>query len=342
MKRIRIIIFLISLLCTQIAAAQYKHIFIRCEDMHGHHLIDDTIRVHQNVCFFLQPPTIAYYRVMNYDADGTNVCIQTDTHMTMLYDTEAFMGFGALKNENMDALQENMSVVLLEDVGNDRMVWSAEYSTTSLVRHSLSRGGHDAYATWVLKQHGEGWAILNEATGLYLADVPNEGDWNEGNANADSLKLRTEPHAFSLVKKENGKWTLTDAATSKTIDVALSHHDIRLYFALQILCSDVEGKTILPDKMMLIPAGEGYTQKAPTIEGYSLANTDSSLSSFDAIAENGWIEYIYQPTTTNSIAAISQEKKNNISNTIYDLFGRKVSAPQKGIYITKGQKILLP
>lgn len=342
MKRFRIIILLLSLLCAQIASAQYKHIFIRCEDMHGHHLMDDTIKVHQDVCFFLKPPTIAFYRVMNYDADGTNVCIQTDTHMTMLYDTEAYMGFGALKNESMGALKENMSVVLLEDVGNDRMVWSAEYSTTSLVRRPLSRGGHDAYATWVLKPHGEGWAILNEATGLYLSNVPNEGDWNEGNANAESLKLRTEPHSFSLVKKENGKWTLTDAATSKTIDIVLSHHDIRLYFALQMLYSDTVGKTILPNNMVLIPAGEGYMAKAPTIEGYSLANTDSSLSSFDTIAENGWIEYIYQPTTTNSIAAISQEKKNNISNPLFDLSGRKVTTAQKGIYITNGQKILLP
>lgn len=327
---LRSLFLLLALLSTQISVAQYKHIFIRCEDIHGHHLMNDTIRVPQDVCFFLQPPVIPYYRAVNYDENGTNVCIQTDAYMTMLYDTEAYMGFHTLKEETIDAIKENMSLVLMEEVNHSPMVWSVLPNHEILQRRDLSRGGHDAYATWVMKQHNGGWAILNEATGLYVAEVQND----------KTVKTSTIPQAFSLAKKAGTVWTLTDTKTQHAIDLRLSHHDRRLYYALQILCSDTEGKNLRADSTVLIPAGEAYTAGAPTIEGYALVNTTSSLSSFDPIGENGWVEYIYEATTTNGISALPTNTPH--TSPVFDLFGRRANAPKKGLYLRDGQKFLLP
>ena len=74
--------------------------------------------------------------------------------------------------------------------------------------------------------------------------------------------------------------------------------------------------------------------------GISFAN-DEAVKTKLAISQGGWY-YIYNITITANADGIRDVKFNKQNNgAIYDLMGRRVNNPSKGIYIQNGKKFIL-
>ncbi|RRD80258.1 hypothetical protein EII14_02825 [Alloprevotella sp. OH1205_COT-284] len=314
------------------AQTEYKYAYIRCEDKHGAFLRNDTIREEKSRCYFITPPTIPFYTVTNFLPSGTNICGENDLPITMTYTTEAYCGLDSLLKENVEHIDDGMSFVIMQnDEGIDRL-WQMAPDGKKRQTGQLSRGGHDAYATWQLVQRSKGWAIYNEATNRYVDRL----DEKDG-------QTHTAPVTFTLEKippvpsTERQRWKITDPRNGRQQIVTLFKHNARPYFGLTLQYIDAEGKKLRPDSLVLVRAGKEFRIDAPRIEGYELNNATPTFENAETITEHGLVEYVYRSATSISLPSTETELK-----ATYDLFGRKALRPRSGLHIVGGRKVLLP
>ena len=75
----------------------------------------------------------------------------------------------------------------------------------------------------------------------------------------------------------------------------------------------------------------------PQIEGYTFAGISGGVIGSNKV--EGHVEIVI---TFNSTTAIEEVESDTVeSNLMYDLMGRKVTNPTKGIYIINGKKQLI-
>ena len=76
----------------------------------------------------------------------------------------------------------------------------------------------------------------------------------------------------------------------------------------------------------------------PIFEGYTLKESDAVYEELAYVNKNLDITFTY----TNEETGISEVKgENGKVKGVYDLQGRKVENPSKGIYIIDGKKVLI-
>ena len=81
-----------------------------------------------------------------------------------------------------------------------------------------------------------------------------------------------------------------------------------------------------------------FTMLTPIFEGYTLKESDAVYDELAYVSKNMEITLTY----TNGETGISEVKaENGKVKGIYDLQGRKVANPAKGIYIIDGKKIFV-
>ena len=87
-----------------------------------------------------------------------------------------------------------------------------------------------------------------------------------------------------------------------------------------------------------VKGGELFTMLTPIFKGYSFKESDAIYEELAYVAKNIDITLTY----TNGETGISEVKgENGKVKGIYDLQGRKVENPTKGIYIIDGKKVLV-
>jgi hypothetical protein len=81
-----------------------------------------------------------------------------------------------------------------------------------------------------------------------------------------------------------------------------------------------------------------FTMLTPIFEGYTLKESDAVYDELAYVSKNLEITYTYSNGETGIEEVKSESGK---MKTIYDLQGRKVENPSKGIYIIDGKKVFI-
>ena len=109
------------------------------------------------------------------------------------------------------------------------------------------------------------------------------------------------------------------------------------YFTVSYKCVDEEGN-LLSEGERCVKGGELFTMLTPIFKGYSFKESDAVYEELAYVAKNIDITLTY----TNGETGISEVKgESGKVKGIYDLQGRKVENPTKGIYIIDGKKVLV-
>lgn len=298
------------------AATAYQHIYITCIDKHGNLIGRDTIKTPAGECFFLKAPSIPYYKCVDHSQTGSNVCIHTDEHLTMKYETTGFSGFTALSNESIDKPAEEMGVVLLTAEEHPRVWCTADSSQVKLL--PLTAEGHTPGATWILRSTDEGWTFYNEMGNCYLSDLLADG----------TARTSDHPLVFDIVKDKQSKVNRFNLRTAdgRQFSVRLSRYLPRVYFGLSASFLDEKDSTLAPERFIPIAAGANERFIAPQIKGYRFFNSpDFSIDAplylnnfFDA-------KLIYRPAPL-SVHTPSRQLSAQPAK-IFDLSGRRL--PQR-------------
>jgi hypothetical protein len=106
------------------------------------------------------------------------------------------------------------------------------------------------------------------------------------------------------------------------------------YFTVTYRCVDSEGNE-LASGTRYVKGGDMFTMLTPIFEGYTLMESDAVYEELAHVSKNTEITYIYTDGTTGveEVKAESGKVKG-----IYDLQGREIKTPAKGIYIINGKK----
>ena len=88
-----------------------------------------------------------------------------------------------------------------------------------------------------------------------------------------------------------------------------------------------------------VKGGDQYTLLTPIVEGYSVKESDAVYEELAYVAKNIAITVTY--TQGNNTGIDNVQGENVEVKGIYDLQGRKVENPVKGIYIVDGKKMLV-
>ena len=320
------------------AATAYQHIYITCIDKHGNLIGRDTIKTPAGECFFLKAPSIPYYKCVDYSETGSNVCIHTDEHLTMKYETTGFSGFTALSNESIDKPAEEMGVVLLTAEEQPRVWCTADSSKVKLL--PLTAEGHTPGATWILRSTDEGWTFYNEMGNCYLSDLLADG----------TARTSDHPLVFDIVKDKQSKVNRFNLRTAdgRQFSVRLSHYLPRVYFGLSASFLDEKDSTLAPERFIPIAAGANERFTPPHIKGYQFHNSpdfaiDAPLHLDDFLVA----KLIYKPlplSVHTPTRPVSTKRAK-----IYDLSGRPLtqdeqekSAPRGRLLIVDGKIQMQP
>ena len=173
-----------------------------------------------------------------------------------------------------------------------------------LLRGSLVTGGSTPERfTFSLNSDGTTWSVKGTSNNYY---------WN-GNAN-NTFTGWDDGHPFIIYT-----------------------YNPHPYFAVAYKCVDEEGNE-LASGTRYVKGGEMFTMLTPIFEGYTLKESNAVYDEFAYVSKNLDITYTY----TNGETGIEEVKaESGKVKGIYDLQGRKVENPSKGIYIIDGKKMFI-
>ena len=288
-------------------------------------------------------PTVEFYDFAGFSWDGEESFTPTaDTVIEAVYTTKGIMGAAGI-GEAVTTLQGGASYLIynakneasrsgflsVSAVGagitttngiseaNPSFVWNLEGGNNiftvvnnygvyipQLLRGSLVTGGSTPERfKFTLNSDGTTWSVKGTSNNYY---------WN-GNSN-NTFTGWDDGHPFIIYR--------------------YSPHP---YFTVAYKCIDNEGNE-LASGTRYVKGGEMFTMLTPIFEGYTLKESDAVYEELAHVSKNTEITYIYTDGTTGveEVKAESGKVKG-----VYDLQGRKVENPSKGIYIIDGKKIFI-
>lgn len=109
------------------------------------------------------------------------------------------------------------------------------------------------------------------------------------------------------------------------------------YFAVSYKCVDDEGNE-LATGMRYVKGGNIYSMLTPIFDGYTLTESNADYDELARVSKNIDITLTY---TKNDTGITDVKGENGNVKTVYDLQGRRINNPTRGIYIVNGKKVLI-
>ena len=288
-------------------------------------------------------PAVEFFAFENLVwSDQESITPTADTVIEAVYTTEGIMGAASI-GKAVTELQDGASYLIynaknetsrsgflsVTSVGagitttngitdaNPGFVWNLEGENNTftvvnnygvyvpqLLRGSLVTGGSTPERfTFTLNSDGTTWSVRGTSNSYY---------WN-GNSN-NTFTGWDDGHPFIIYR--------------------YSPHP---YFTVAYSCIDEEGNE-LASGTRYVKGGEQFTMLTPIFDGYTLKESNAVYDELAYVSKNIDITLIY----TNGETGIEdvQAESGKIKG-IYDLTGRKIENPVKGIYIIDGKKMFI-
>ncbi len=315
----------------------------RCFMPDGNLIAEHTVPCGIGDSYSVQYPVIEFFNCIGSEVDERVIIVpREDTVIDVFYDCEGIMGAAAIG----DAVTE------LED-GASYLIYNAKDEKSRSGFLSVSKAGEGISTTNGLSEANPGF-IWNLSGGEGKYSVTN----NYGICIPQLLRgslvtgsTTAEPFTFTL-NNDGTTWSVQGTSNSyywngnsnNTFTGWDDGHPFIIYsyrphpyFAVQYRCIDEEG-TLLAGNMRYVKAGDSYLLLAPIIEGYTLKESDAVQEELAYIAGNILITLTY---TSGETGITEIKEQGGKKKEIYDIAGRKVEKPVRGIYIINGKKVFL-
>lgn len=261
----------------------------------------------------------------------------TDVDIDIIYSTEAVIGV----KEPAQAVANPVEGVayLIHDDHADRNAFRYADSKKKITG-TWTCYDRDPYFTWMLETKGDGYAIKNLGWELYAQAVTNN---NQGIVGKTAREYQLIPNGSA--------WTIKNAANDQAWDGQVNMNMVgwnapghpysfyefiaEPYFKVTVTKVDTEGNTLGSDSSELVKAGSEYSYDVPEVKKYEFQNAEGHESGA-TIEGNTTITLTYK----SSESGISEVAGENAADRIYDLQGRRLAAPTRGINIINGCKVI--
>ncbi|MBR4848484.1 MAG: family 20 glycosylhydrolase [Bacteroidaceae bacterium] len=312
----------------------------RCYTVDGNHIADYTTpciigESHTVVC-----PEIEFFTLVSSNEEQDAITPAADTVIEVYYDSEGIMGVAAI-GEAVTELEAGASY-LIYNAKNEAA--RSGFLSVSNVGDGITttNGISDANPGFVWNFEGDGnkFTVKNNY-GVYIPQLlrgtlvtggstPEEFLFTLNNDNTWSVQGTSNNYYWN--GNANNTFTGWDSGHPFIIYTYKPHP----YFNVSYTCVDEKGSE-LASGSRYVKGGEAYNLLTPIIKGYTLVESDAVYADLAKVSKNIELTLKY----SNNETAISEVKAENIEEGIYDLSGRKITAPTKGIYIKDGKKVII-
>ena len=293
--------------------------------------------------YSVEYPDIEFFTCIGSDIKERTIIIPTeDTVIDVYYGCEGIMGVAAVGE----------AVTELED-GASYLIYNAKDETTRSGFLSVSKIGDGITTTngireatpafvWNFDGDNDRFTVMNN----YGISIPQllRGSLVTGSDTPETFIFSFDESTATWSVKGtsnnyywNGNANNTFTGWDGGHPFIIYRYKPQPYFTVSYKCVDEDGN-LLSEGERYVKGGDRFAMLTPIFEGYSFKESDAEYEELAYVAKN----IAFTLTYTNGETGITDVKtENKKSKGIYDLTGRKVEAPTKGIYIIDGKKVLI-
>ena len=288
-------------------------------------------------------PEVEFFTCIGSDIEERTIIIPTeDTVIDVFYDCEGLMGAAAVGE----------AVTELEG-GASYLIYNAKDETSRSGFLSVGAVGDGITTTngiadagpafiWHLEGDDNKFTVKN-SYGVYIprllrgslvrgSDTPEQFIFTL-NSDGKTWEVKGTSNNYYWNGNADNTFTGGDGGHPFIIYTYMPHP----YFAVSYKCVDEEGNE-LATGMRYVKGGNIYSMLTPIFDGYTLTESNADYDELARVSKNIDITLTY---TKNDTGITEVKGENGNVKAIYDLQGRKVTAPTNGIYIKDGNKIFV-
>ena len=315
----------------------------RCVTPDGYLIKEVTVPCAIGQAHTVAAPAVEFFNFLSLAWDGEESFTPTaDTVIEAVYTTEGIMGAAGI-GEVVTELESGASYLIYN--AKNEAARSGFLSVTKVgdgITTTNGIGDANPGFIWNLEGEGNTFTVVNNY-GVYIPQLL-RGSLVTGGSTPERFKftLNSDGTTWSVKGTSNNYYWNGNANNTFTgwddghpfIIYTYKPHP---YFAVAYKCVDEEGNE-LASGTRYVKGGDMFTMLTPIFEGYTLKESDAVYDELACVSKNMEITYTY----TNAETGISEVKGENVKvKAIYDLQGRKIENPTKGIYIINGKKTLI-
>ena len=314
----------------------------RCYTVDGNHITDYTVACAIGQTHIVNCPKLEFYTFVETDEWAQGIIPRVDITINAYYDTEGIMGVGAI-GEAVTELEDGASYIIYNAKNETSRSGFLSVSTVG-AGITTTNGISEANPSFVWNFEGEenkftvrnnyGIAIPQLLRGSLVTGSETAEQFTF-TLNADNTwSIRGTSNSYYWNGNANNTFTGWDDGHPFIIYSYKPHP----YFTVSYKCVDEEGKELGVSNSRYVKGGDSYTLITPIIENYRFLRSDAVYEELARVSKNVELTLTYSNNETG-ISEITEQRAED--NSIYDLAGRKVSVPTKGIYIKNGKKIII-
>ena len=315
----------------------------RCVTPDGYLIKEVTVPCAIGQAHTVAAPAVEFFSFQSLDWDGEESFTPTgNTMIEAVYTTEGIMGAAGI-GEVVTKLQGGASY----------LIYNAKNETARSGFLSVANVGDGITTTngitdanpgfiWNLEGENNTFTVANNY-GVYIPQLL-RGSLVTGSSTPERFKftLNSDGTTWSVRGTSNSYYWNGNANNTFTgwddghpfIIYTYKPHP---YFTVTYRCVDSEGNE-LASGTRYVKGGGMFTMLTPIFEGYTLAESNAVYDELAYVSKNMEITFTY----TNGETGISEVKaESGKRKGVYDLQGRKVENPSKGLYIIDGKKIFV-
>ena len=292
--------------------------------------------------FTWQVPELPYYAFASASADRSLV-LTGDTLITVSYSTDAYPSF-AERLEPVTELEAGQYYLIYDNT-------TASGRNGFLFANPLTRQVMSAYTVegtpdyvWKLEEGSRGF-LVRASNGLYLPMLSSGGAVTLNQA-GEMFTFTYDGSDWTIQGVRNGLYFNGNAGSFTGYGTP---HPYRIYkfrtepyYAIRYTCRTEDGGTVERGTYtFFVRAGEPYRLECPVEAPYGYPEMECSeeLTS-GTMTGNLDVTYTFKKKVIDGIDTATADDDGE-AGPWYDLSGRRVLHPTKGVYIRKGQKIIL-
>lgn len=326
-------------------------VIYRGTDTHGALVIEKEDTVPVGTAYSVALPTVKYYTVEEADElNGDPLALTRDTVISVVYTTDAITGVKA-DGDPVTSVQAGRYYLMYDaTTASGRAGYRTVRPSDNQINRSTSADNLTPNAIWTLEGEGNSFRVKNVGTDLYVPQLARSAATTASTTGAVfTFALNSDGQTWNI-KGANGQyWDGVESGALVGWDQGTGH-PIRIttfwaqpIYTVTITCVD-QSQNQLQQLITSVNAGDPYSIEPPTITGYTFQSLTGAENYGGTVEGHLNITAQYASDATGISSAVNNAGQGSESaaksqNRIYDLQGRLVSAPQKGIYIRDGRKV---
>lgn len=314
----------------------------RCYTIDGNHIADYTTPCIIGDKHIVEYPEIEFYTLIGANEEQETITPTEDTLVEVYYGTEGILGVAAI-GEAVTEIEPGASYLIYN--AKDEAARSGFLSVSNVGNGITTTNGiSEANPSFVWNFDGDGnrFTVRNN----YEIAIPQllRGSLVTGSDTPETFIFTFDEGTATWSVKGtsnnyywNGNANNTFTGWDNGHPFIIYRYKPHPYFSVSYRCVDEKGNE-LANGSRYIRGGEVYTLLTPIIDGYTFVKSDAVYTELARVTKNIELTLTYTNGETD-ITEITEQGAE--SRVFYDLQGRKVESPTRGIYIVNGKKILI-